>query len=115
MERTVIYTDGSGNGNYGFLVEGKDPKYFHKEGITSNEAEYYAIIKAIEHINSGSKILIRSDSKLCVMQLTHKWKITTARLRPLAEMIWANMRLKYINVWFEWVPREENKMGKILW
>ena len=76
---------------------------------TSNEAEYQAIIEALKHFPGVTEIL--SDSQLAVNQLNYKWAIKENRLRALA------MRVRKLcpeGVIFTWVPREQNKAGKLL-
>ena len=75
---------------------------------TNNEAEYYALLKALELIaekatgkslgNIG-EALVRSDSKLVVNQVNGEWRVEDER--------------KLGSVRLEWVPREENCAG--LW
>ncbi|MBI2761326.1 MAG: reverse transcriptase-like protein [Chloroflexi bacterium] len=80
-------------------------------GTTNNEAEYAAIIAALE-LARGDRlrgILIRSDSQLCVNQINGTWQIKEERLRPLRER--AARLLREIGGRIEWVPRERNYAG----
>jgi ribonuclease HI len=80
-------------------------------GTTNNEAEYAAIIAALE-LARGDRlrgVLIRSDSQLCVNQINGTWQIKEERLRPLRER--AARLLKGIGGRIEWVPRERNYAG----
>ena len=48
----------------------------HHEGISNNEAEYLAIISALNNVvNKDSQIVILSDSQLVVNQINHKYGI----------------------------------------
>lgn len=109
-----IYTDGSGKtGKYAYLIEEKNKlMIFEKKGITNNEAEYMALIKALEDNSSEKEITILSDSKLMVSQLKHEYAIKEDRLRDLAQKVWALCADRKVE--FQWVPREKNKVGKIL-
>ena len=105
-----IYTDGSGDGRYCYVADGK-PKISRKNGITHNEAEYIAIVVALkENFDKGIRIL--SDSQLAVRQLNKKYKIKEYRLKKLAEEVWKLVEGR--NVTFVWIPRERNKAGKVL-
>lgn len=77
--------------------------------VTSNEAEYIAIIEAIKD-NPDVKTIL-SDSKLAVNQLNTRWYIKTEALRALAIQVW---NLAQGNVKFVWIPREENRAGRVL-
>ena len=92
---------------------------------TNNEAEYHALLKALAlvaerwaekttgKIPSGAgKILIRSDSKLVVNQVSGEWQVKDSKLIELNSRARDSIR-KIVSVRLEWVPREENLAG--LW
>ncbi len=107
-----IYVDGSGKtGRYCYFVEGKTPKFFEEKGITNNQAEYKAIILALQDV-TGEDIEILSDSELVVRQLSHDYSIKNDLLRKLALEIWKLCEDR--NVSIRWIPRNENKAGKFL-
>jgi len=116
-----IYVDGSGAGFFGYVIDKKDvpffqlkPNIFNKKGITNNEAEYLAIIKALESLDKYEKVTILSDSQLAVNQLTHKWQIKEPRLADLAQLCWTIMKFSDLYIYYKWIGRNHNKMGKIL-
>lgn len=109
----IIYADGSGKGKYGF-VSGNTTKTFEKENITNNEAEYLAVLEALKWVEDKRNVIIRSDSRLMINQLKHEWHIKEDRLRDLAMKIWKVIDEKKLDVEFEWIPRRENKAGKLL-
>lgn len=80
-------------------------------GTTNNEAEYAAIIAALERAREErlSGVLVRSDSQLCVNQIKGQWQIKEERLRPLRDR--AARLLKSAAGHIEWVPRERNHAG----
>ncbi len=108
-----IYTDASGKtGKYCYVVEGTNKvRWDQKKGITNNEGEYLAIIKALNE-NPEKNICIHSDSQLVVNQLNQKFAIKKDRLRELAQEIWKLSEDR--NITFNWIPRERNKAGKVL-
>lgn len=78
---------------------------------TSNEAEYVAVIKALEFLASevnldDAEVLIQSDSKLVVMQCKRKWKVKAVNLRPFRSKV---LRLagQFRDVQFQWIPGKE--------
>ncbi|MDO8517217.1 MAG: ribonuclease HI family protein [Nanoarchaeota archaeon] len=109
-----IYTDGGSRGNPGkaacsfIVVENNEiiKKYSEFLGIkTNNEAEYNAIIKALEYIKDN-EVEVFSDSELVVKQLNGEYKITKEHLRELNEKInilTNNRKVKFANV------KRENK------
>ena len=87
---------------------------------TNNEAEYLALLKALDLITQKSReklpgaggIVIRSDSKLVVNQVKGEWHVKEPRLVELNDKARDSIgKLRSIRV--EWVPREENYAG--LW
>ena len=112
-----IYVDGSGGtkSGYGFFVkETGESFYEEKPGITNNQAEYLAIISALQkYANSDDEIIIYSDSKNTVNQLNHEFAINNEQLRIFAREAWILMA-KFSNLKIKWVPRNENLAGKML-
>jgi len=123
-----IYVDGSGKrpGSYCFLIPEKHiVRIFHQpidKPITNNQAEYKAIISALEYIQKNKEYLkleflnldinIYSDSLIIINQLDHSFAIKSSSLRKLAIETWK--LCEGLNVNFNWVRRKENKAGKIL-
>jgi len=107
-----IYVDGSGKtGRYCYVIEGRAPRLFEEKGLTNNQAEYKAIILALRD-NNLNNIEILSDSELVVRQLSHIYSIKNDRLRILAQKVWELCEDRNINI--SWIPRNQNKAGKIL-
>ena len=91
---------------------------------TNNEAEYYALIKALNMIlakwpelGSASTrkgvdpVKVFSDSLLIVNQVKGVYEVTDIRLRTLCDNARAIMK-KAGSVKLEWVPREDNFAGQ---
>ena len=114
---TNIYVDGSGGAKsgYGFFVKETGESLFtEKLGLTNNQAEYLAIISALQrYANSDDEIIIYSDSKNTVNQLNHEFAINNEQLRNLARDAWSIMA-KFSNLTIIWVPRAETLAGKML-
>lgn len=86
----------------------------HHEGISNNEAEYLAIITALNNVaNKDSQIVILSDSQLVVNQINHKYGINNENLRRLATQVWV-LEKKFDKFELHWLRRSENKAGKML-
>ena len=112
-----VYVDGSGgpNGGYGFFVKETGESFYEKKPeITNNQAEYLAIISALnKFVDSNEEITIYSDSKNTVNQLNHEFAINNEQLRNLAREAWGIIG-KFSHLSIVWVPRNENLAGKML-
>ena len=112
-----VYVDGSGGpgGGYGYFVKESGESFYEKKpDITNNQAEYMAIISALnKYANSDEEITIYSDSKNTVNQLNHEFAINNEQLRDLAREAWAIMG-KISKLTILWVPRKDNLAGKML-
>lgn len=117
-----IYTDGSGSGRIGFIIEHNVQKMVQTTDIgecTNNIAEYTAVLKALEYITSNSiikdkNIEVISDSQLVINQLNHNWHIKDDNLRELAKRIWDIIQANQLKVTWKWVRRKDNPAGKLL-
>jgi len=124
-----INTDGGSRGNPGpaaigvvFYDESQEVLYCCKECIgeaTNNEAEYRAIIKALEILlksrwfaannQTGSKVVCRLDSLLVVEQINGNYKIKQEHIRAFMVRIHELLDQIKLNIIFQHVPREQNK------
>jgi len=126
MNKFIIYTDGGSRGNPGPSAIGvviKDTKeeilktYGEKIGHgTNNEAEYKAIIFALEKAKlllgkkkaKETEIHMKMDSELAFRQLTGVYKLKDEKIQKFFIEI-HNLKTEFKNVTFEHVRREYNK------
>ena len=127
MKKITIYTDGGSRGNPGKAAAGivfcnekgqsfKEYGEYLGNGLTNNEAEYQAVIFALEKFKAlfGKKIAltseleIKSDSELMVKQLSGKYKILDSKIQSLFLEVW-NLKLDFKSVKFTQISREKNK------
>lgn len=76
---------------------------------TNNEAEYRGVIAGLRFIAEKfpqSSVRVELDSKLVVEQVSGRWKIKSAALKPL--LIEAQQLVRGKSVEFHWIPRERN-------
>jgi ribonuclease HI len=116
----IVYTDGAARGNPGpagigvVVTDGRGRTVAEiAEGIgpaTNNVAEYRAVLAGLEAAAElGARtILVRSDSRLLVEQLSGRFRVKNPRLIRLHEEARGLMK-GFREVRFEHVPREENK------
>jgi len=118
-KRVVIWIDGASRGNPGPAAIGviiKDEpgqllaRVSQRIGITTNnQAEYRAIIVALEKaIGLGAKhVTLNSDSELAVKQIIGRYRVKKAELKPLYQ------RVKQLQGLLEgftitYIPRRQN-------
>ncbi len=118
-----IFTDGGSKGNPGpssiggvGYIDGKKIFDFKKSiGIaTNNDAEYQALIKALEIINPKSqitnfkKIEFYSDSRLMVNQVKGLFKVKNGRIKEYMLIIRGLEQEIALPISYSYVPREQN-------
>jgi ribonuclease HI len=114
-----IYTDGRaepnpGLGTYGYVVYEKGKRTYSEHGVaghevTNNYAEYFCLIKALEHlaVKRDEEITVFSDSTLLVNQMKGEWKFK--RGAYVEEYLKAKELVKsFPKLRLEWIPREKN-------
>ncbi len=123
-----IYTDGGSKGNPGpasigvayFLDGAKINTYREDIGLaTNNEAEYTALVRALELVLKSSKlqatgyksIEVFSDSRLMVNQVKGLWKVKEARLRDFIFKIRALEAEIGLPISYKDIPREQNTVA----
>lgn len=125
----IIQTDGGARGNPGlaacaYIVKSEKGKVIKEEGLylgvaTNNEAEYSAVLKALEYIASTSDntqevaVKVKADSQLIVNQLSNRWKIKNQNLKTLHSKI-KELEKKIRRVDYKYISREENKEADLL-
>lgn len=125
-----IYTDGGARGNpgpsgIGLVIYDENQNIIYKNskylGIkTNNEAEYAALINALEWLENNkdnfsiSKVNLFSDSQLLVRQIQGVYKVKASHLKPLHNLclsLLKSINLPYI---FTDIRRENNKLADSL-
>ncbi|SFQ16674.1 probable phosphoglycerate mutase [Amycolatopsis arida] len=118
--RVRVEADGGSRGNpgpagYGAVVRDPGTGEVLAErsaglGVTTNNvAEYEGLIAGLEvAAELGASVVdARLDSKLVVEQMSGRWKIRHAALRPLARRA-GELAGRFDRVRYEWVPRSRN-------
>jgi ribonuclease HI len=127
MDYLIIFDGGSRNngspnaqayGSYQLSANGKQEiKRLEFPSGTNNEAEYRALIAALEdlitRIHKANRcageftLEIRGDSALVINQVQGTWKTKQEHLRPLRDRAQAIV-FRFKQVEFVWQPREES-------
>ncbi len=117
-KKCIVYVDGASSGNPGkagigvviYLEREKVKEISECIGIkTNNQAEYSAMIRALEELKKLKiySAIIKSDSKLVISQIRGEYKVRAKNVVPLYNKV---LELtKGMNLKFEWVRREENR------
>ena len=123
----TVYIDGlaeprnPGTGTFGYLIYDGARKLAEGSGlagydVTSNFAEYTALAEALKRLRAlgvEGDVIIRSDSKLLVGQMSEGWKVKGGmyleRLKEARELL-----KEFGSVRFEWIPRERNQEADLL-
>ena len=120
INSVIIFTDGASRGNPGPAAIGAIIKDTGGKLITSisqpigratnNQAEYRAIITALEQaINLGvSQVEIRSDSELVTRQINGQYRVKTASLRPLYLQV-KQLQGQFKDFSITHIPRHQNR------
>ncbi len=118
--KVIIHTDGGSRGNPGpaglgvFITDERGKVLLeHSRYLgetTNNQAEYSAIIDALEHAKNlgADEVEMFMDSELAVRQLNHQYKVRNPGLMPLFMRVW-NLSTGFRKVRYTHVPRERNK------
>ena len=113
----TIYVDGAGgiSSGYGYYVrETGASEYMDKPGLTNNQAEYSAVLAALEKFaDSAGPVTVLSDSQVVARQINHEYAINDPTLRDMARAVW-RLLPSHGNVKVQWIPRRENLAGKML-
>lgn len=120
MTKVTFYTDGGARGNPGPAGSGAySPElgeFKRYLGVaTNNQAEYTAIIMALEQAAAYQanhpklqEVNMFMDSELAVRQLKREYKVKNPELQKLFVKVW-NLTTKFKKVTFTHVRREFNK------
>jgi len=127
VKKIIIFTDGGSRGNPGKAAIGvvfcnekeqEIKKYgeYLGDNLTNNEAEYQAVIFALQKfkalfgkkIASVSDVELRSDSELLVNQMNGIYKVEDEKIQRFFIEIW-NLKIDFKSVKFKAIPRERNR------
>jgi ribonuclease HI len=115
----IVHTDGAARGNpgpaaIGVVIEDDEGRTVYEAsralGVrTNNEAEYLALITALEHLKDirPAEVEFRLDSELVVKQIGGQYKVKEPRLQTLHSQV--IMLLNVVGKYrFRHVPRKQN-------
>jgi len=117
-----IYSDGASRGNPGdaayafvYVEDGEivERRTAYIGRKTNNQAEYHAVVNALEHAleQDVNRVRFHSDSQLLVNQCNGKWRVKDAQLRKLHDRV-QNLRDRFEAVTFTHLPRENEYIAE---
>jgi len=132
----TVFCDGAARGNPGpaacaFVVKDQDGKVLLKKSsflgkATNNEAEYQAVISALETLAFGDffavgksvnrkewKLNLKLDSQLVVGQLSGRFRVKDQRMRNFLFQV-RSLENNFHSVFYNWIKREDNKEADLL-
>ena len=119
-KKLIIYTDGASLGNPGLAAIGaviKDEQGRLVARIsqpigqaTNNQAEYRAIIAALEKAVSlgASEVVLNSDSELVVKQINGRYRVKKPSLKPLYQKV-KQLQSQLQDFSIAHIPRQQNR------
>jgi len=119
-EKVTIFTDGASKNNpgpsaIGAVIKDQQGQTIARisQGIghsTNNQAEYKAIIAALEEaIRLGARqVNLNSDSELVVRQLKGKYRVKKAALKPLYQQV-KQLQSRLESFTINHIPRQQNR------
>jgi ribonuclease HI len=115
----TIHTDGGARGNPGpaafaYVIQREGAPPIEEAGCigeaTNNQAEYTALIRALEHAESlgtNHPLHIHSDSELLVKQMNGEYRVKDVGLKPLYDQA-RRLASQFDSVNIRHIPREQN-------
>ncbi len=121
----ILNTDGAARGNPGPAAIGVVVTDLHGQVVqelghaigvaTNNEAEYRALLRALEcaEQHGAQAIIVQTDSELMARQLQGVYRLRAANLRPLFERAQRAIA-RFPRVTIRHIPREQNRRADAL-
>ena len=120
IEKLIVYTDASVRQDctgLGLAIRSAKGKLIEWRGkaapiMTNNEAEYTAIIFALEHAlrYAPLELQVMSDSQVAINQLCGECAVRDERLQPLNQRA-VHLAGRFQKVTFQYIPRKQNYLA----
>lgn len=124
MKKLITYTDGGSRNNpgpaaCGIVIQNEKEEIIFTASkylgtATNNQAEYGALITALEKANEliggGGEVICHLDSELVVKQLKREYKVKDDKMKNLFAQV-CKLCLNFDKVKFIHVRREKNKLA----
>ncbi len=109
-----ILVDGSGDGHSIALFPGEEVFFSYERGASNNDAEFNAVILALENLPQRAHARICTDSQVVVWHLSAKDTRRNARYLHKKVQIEELISSRHLKVEIQWIPRRENRADRFL-
>jgi ribonuclease HI len=112
--RIDILVDGSGDGHSVALFPDEEVFFSYERGASNNEAEFNAVILALENIPENSHARIKTDSQVVVWHLSGEERCRRPTFQKKRLLIQDLILEKGLRVDIQWIPRKQNHADRFL-
>jgi ribonuclease HI len=109
-----VLVDGSGDGHSVALFPHEEVFFSYERGASNNEAEFNAIILALENLPSHGRARIMTDSQVAVWNLTLEKKIRHPSYMRKCSQIQDIIVQNQLDIDIQWIPRRQNRADRFL-
>jgi ribonuclease HI len=113
-EKIDIIVDGSGDGHSVALFPDEEVFFSYERGASNNEAEFNAVILALENLPEHAHARIRTDSQVVVWHLSDYKKSHHPTFLKKRLVIQDLIVAKNLRVDIQWIPRKQNNADRFL-
>jgi ribonuclease HI len=113
-DRVVITVDGSGDGHSVALFPDEEVFFMYEKGASNNDAEFNAVILALQNLPRHAAARVRTDSQAVVWHLTTGNRTRNPSFIRKGAEIQELILEKGLHVEIEWIPRQHNPADRLL-
>ena len=113
-DRIDILVDGSGDGHSVALFPEEEVFFSYERGASNNEAEFNAVILALENIPDHTSARIKTDSQVVVWHLSGQEKSRRPTFLKKRLLIQDLILEKNLRIDIQWIPRKQNHADRFL-
>jgi ribonuclease HI len=113
-DKIDILVDGSGDGHSIALFPNDEVFFSYERGASNNEAEFNAVILALENLADHSSARIRTDSQVVVWHLSGSEKSRRPTFMKKRILIQELILEKNLRIDIQWIPRKQNHADRFL-
>ena len=106
--------DGTGSGFAWVRLDREEQRVTWVDQLTSNQAEYKALISVLKYLACDSNTRIYTDSQLVCEQFNDRWAVHDPDLHDLLQKARDIIEEKDLEIQVRWIPRQQNLAGKLL-
>ncbi len=113
-DRIDILVDGSGDGHSVALFPDEEVFFSYERGASNNEAEFNAVILALENLPDHAHARIKTDSQVVAWHLAGEERSRRPTFQKKRLLIQDLILEKGLRVDIQWIPRKQNHADRFL-